>query len=76
MAGIQEKIIGVIRLFFKKALTERQKYNIIKTAPTDIKAIGAGTLEKYSSGPRGAPAKGVGRLKPVREFKSLLLRQN
>ena len=31
--------------------------------------------EKYSRGRRGAPAKGVGRLKPAREFKSLLLRQ-
>ncbi len=33
------------------------------------------TLEKYSRGRRGAPAKGVGRIYPAREFKSLLLRQ-
>ena len=32
-------------------------------------------LEKYSRGRRGAPAKGVGREYPAREFKSLLLRQ-
>ena len=31
--------------------------------------------EKYSRGRRGAPAKGVGRIYPAREFKSLLLRQ-
>ena len=34
-----------------------------------------GYLEKYSRGRRGAPAKGVGRIYPAREFKSLLLRQ-
>ena len=33
-------------------------------------------MEKYSRGRRGAPAKGVGRIYPAREFKSLLLRQN
>ena len=32
-------------------------------------------MEKYSRGRRGAPAKGVGRVFPAREFKSLLLRQ-
>ena len=32
-------------------------------------------MEKYSRGRRGAPAKGVGRIYPAREFKSLLLRQ-
>ena len=31
-------------------------------------------LEKYSSGRRGPPAKGVGRIKPARGFKSLFLR--
>ena len=31
-------------------------------------------MEKYSRGRRGAPAKGVGRIYPAREFKSLLLR--
>ena len=31
-------------------------------------------MEKYSRGRRGAPAKGVGRVYPAREFKSLLLR--
>ena len=30
--------------------------------------------EKYSSGRRGPPAKGVGRIKPARGFKSLFLR--
>ncbi len=33
------------------------------------------STEKYSRGRRGAPAKGVGRIYPAREFKSLLLRQ-
>ena len=32
--------------------------------------------EKYSRGRRGAPAKGVGRVFPAREFKSLLLRHS
>ena len=32
-------------------------------------------MEKYSSGRRGLPAKEVDRVFPVREFKSLLLRQ-
>ena len=32
-------------------------------------------MEKYSRGRRGAPAKGVDGIYPVREFKSLLLRQ-
>ena len=38
-------------------------------------AVHASILEKYSRGRRGAPAKGVGRIYPAREFKSLLLRQ-
>ena len=37
-------------------------------------AVHASILEKYSRGRRGAPAKGVDRIYPVREFKSLLLR--
>ena len=32
-------------------------------------------MEKYSSGSRGSPAKGLGWIKPVRGFESLLLRQ-
>ena len=32
------------------------------------------STEKYSSGRRGPPAKGVGRIKPARGFESLLLR--
>lgn len=31
-------------------------------------------MEQYSSGRRGPPAKGVGRIKPARGFESLLLR--
>ena len=31
-------------------------------------------MEKYSSGSRGSPAKGLGWIKPVRGFESLLLR--
>ena len=33
-------------------------------------------MKKYSSGQRGAPAKGIGRRLAARGFKSLLLRQN
>ena len=33
-------------------------------------------MEKYSSGSRGSPAKGLGWIKPVRGFESLLLRQS
>ena len=33
-------------------------------------------MKKYSSGSRGAPAKGIGRRLVARGFKSLLLRQN
>ena len=32
-------------------------------------------MKKYSSGQRGAPAKGIGRRLAARGFKSLLLRQ-
>ena len=37
--------------------------------------LSAKIMEKYSSGSRGSPAKGLGWIKPVRGFESLLLRQ-
>ena len=58
------------RLFLKKLLTNRKKIVIIHEQVKKRQPA----MEKYSRGRRGAPAKGVGRLKPAREFKSLLLR--
>ena len=53
---------------------ERIVYNVGCRKPMQP-AAGDEYTEKYSRGRRGAPAKGVGRLIPAREFKSLLLRQ-
>ena len=59
-------------LFFKNALTKGKIWDIISKVGSETGVYGT---EKYSSGRRGAPAKGVGRELPAREFKSLLLRQ-
>ena len=59
------KINEILRSILKKGLTLLGFYIIIFNAPTEITAIGAGT-EKYSSGRRGAPAKGVVRVTGAR----------
>ena len=58
-------------LFLEKVLTNAKKIDIIVRQATKRRSV----TEKYSSGRRGAPAKGVGRVFPARESKSLLLRQ-
>ena len=57
-------------LFLEKVLTNAKKIDIIVRQVTKRRPV----TEKYSSGRRGAPAKGVGRVFPARESKSLLLR--
>ena len=65
------RITKLISLFFEKVLTNAKKIDIIIRQVTKRRSV----TEKYSSGRRGAPAKGVGRVFPARESKSLLLRQ-
>ena len=58
--------------FLGKDLTNRSFSDIMLQVSAET---GVYSTQKYSSGRRGAPAKGVGRILPAREFKSLLLRQ-
>ena len=64
-------------------MSERFKELVLKTSvsketvgsnPTLSATYDEFFLEEYSSWWRGAPAKGVGRVKPARGFKSLFLR--
>ena len=61
--------------FVQKHLTNVKKSYIMIGRERNGSGSSRKYLEKYSRGRRGAPAKGVGRIYPAREFKSLLLRQ-